>query len=315
MGIRVASFQWVMQCLMQRERLELDSHITFTVRARSVGEVVWLKRNKKSSFEPATITTSGSTQYKVHFLSDGAAMNGVTEQQVLHCDESLHRGIGGGGSGGSSGSSGSSGSRGGHWQLPIWVGASSAVNNGMTSDLEYGAFTLHQQEYSVGDTCLMVDGRVGTIERLFATSGGKDEHAMRMRWRLLVPVEEEGAEEGEEGEGEGSSTMHGNKSKRRRGEEEEEEEVQGSAEYCETGEFGGFSMFGCGDAGFFLFLSVGFLMSFSFLWSLADEIVECNVSKVSNVKIMLMDEQLYNSVLWSEISDTKEQKVLYLKRD
>ena len=95
MGIRVASFQWVMQCLMQRERLELDSHITFTVRARSVGEVVWLKRNKKSSFEPATITTSGSTQYKVHFLSDGAAMNGVTEQQVLHCDESLHRGIGG----------------------------------------------------------------------------------------------------------------------------------------------------------------------------------------------------------------------------
>ena len=69
----------------------------------------------------------------------------------------------------------------------------------------------------------------------------------------------------EEGEGEGSSTMHGKKNKRRRGEEEEEEEedeeeVQGSAEYCETGEFGVFLMFDVGMP--FLLISHAFLLVF-----------------------------------------------------
>ena len=148
MGIRVASFQWVMQCLMQRERLELDSHITFTVRARSVGEVVWLKRNKKSHFEPATITTSGSTQYKVHFLSDGAAMNGVTEQQVLHCDESLHRGRS---------TSGTSGTSGGISQE--WIKKGAFVNILETANVEPGLGKIWKVHYvsSSSDVVKFVD--------------------------------------------------------------------------------------------------------------------------------------------------------------
>jgi hypothetical protein len=211
LGIPVASFDWVMQCLMQKERLELEMHISYTVSARISKERIWVKRGRKEGFENAEVLTSDSGKYKVKYQDGGYSV--VTEEQVLHPDEPTrppHIGA-------------------------LFVGASHVTDAALRSgtDLDYASVSLHRKNFNLGDTCVMTDGRVGTIERLFAR-----EDQMRMRWRLLQK----------------SNSDH------------------------EVGA--------------------------------TDEIVECGVNRISERKVLLLDQDAYEQVNWSSTSETQQQKIM-----
>lgn len=170
-GINIASFQWVMQCLMRKERLPVDGHISYQVRhQRNTGELVWLKRSKKSKYERAFIQgISGSSTYTVGYLRQPyGPNNGITEDQFLHCDEINPT----------------------HPKLPKWVGASMQYSRESVRD--YSTFTLHNKYYTIGDTCIMTDGRIGTISRLWQNANAE----LRMRWQLLSRyIDEENKED------------------------------------------------------------------------------------------------------------------------
>ena len=212
LGLRVASFDWVMQCLMQKEQLALDGHVSFVIGERNVSERIWVKRKKKKVFERAVVLTSSNSQYKVNF-EDGATTI-CTEEQLLHPNEPRPKHV-----------------------KAMFIGASHASEETLRrgGDLEYAAVSMSGKTFSVADTCITTDNRVGIIERLFSSDGN-----MRMRWRLLHQVND--------------------------------------TEVAET-----------------------------------DEIIECNVTRLSTMKVILMSKADYEKANWRSMSETKQQKILFVQ--
>tara|TARA_B100000780_G_scaffold80697_1_gene54961 strand:- start:143 stop:1474 length:1332 start_codon:yes stop_codon:yes gene_type:complete len=169
-GLDIATFDWVFQCLLQKDRIGVHTHVSFTVGERNVSEKIWVKKNNNNidaSFERATVMTSDNGQYKVTFEDGSDAV--LPESHILHPNETRPDNVN-----------------------ALFAGPSHASEDAIRrgGDLEYATVTLYEKNYNLGDTCMMRDGRIGTIERLFASEGKE-----RMRWRLLRRGEDDEEEE------------------------------------------------------------------------------------------------------------------------